>query len=181
MTAPGMGIGTDEAVHSIEMVPGGLPTTWGRMLSADLEAIDATASSPEALRTLFTKAKAQGVDVERWPLLKSFQDMMGPAAEAKFLGKPFRIVWFGTSAGDDRNYVVRNCGLAGINSDDAVTVRQPQVEAALARPEVWALVMDIAKAIDPKRGGLGGAEVAAIARRHLPDPPANIMPGEAAA
>jgi hypothetical protein len=70
------------------------------------------------VRRLIEMAKDRGIDVETWALTKSFQHLMGPAAEAKFLGKSFRTLWWGAAAADDRKYVVRDCGMAGVNSDD---------------------------------------------------------------
>ena len=92
------------------------------------------------------------MDVKAWALAKAFQAMMGPAAEAKFDKKAFRHVWLGTPGSNDRADMARDCDMAGVDFDNALTETLPKVEAALGRPEVWRLVLALARG-DPVNGG----------------------------
>ena len=168
MTAPALGRDTENAVFEITIEEGKMPTTWGPWLSREID--DGKPGTLEDVRRLVKEADARGVDVKAWALATAFQIMMGPAAEAKFDKKAFRHVWLGTPASNDRACMARDCDMAGVDFDNALTETLPQVEAALGRPEVWRLVLALARAIRSSEG-LTGAQVAAIAREHLTDAP----------
>jgi hypothetical protein len=170
LTADDMGFSWEEAVHLIENAAArnGLPTTYGPWLSRDIDDCDGKTRTIEGVRRLVADAKARGMDVEKWARAKTLIIVCGPAAEAKYRGKPTRVIWFQTSSADDRNDAIRDCGFAGINSDDVVPDAIAKADAALARPNVWAAVRGIADAVlRTKTGKVSGEEVATIARRHM--------------
>ena len=77
-------------------------TTFGPMLSKALEEfirIDAFSDGPggelplKEVARILQKARGAGLDVDDWFRAKGFSNVLGPMAEAKFLGKPFESVW----------------------------------------------------------------------------------------
>ena len=165
-TATALGLTRESAVAWITFDRDGTPTTWGPRFGTKIDNGEPATNEQQLMKA----ARVRGVDVAAWARAKSLQIMMGPAGEAKFTSKPFRHVWFGSAASNDRNDLAKDCALAGICSDDTLTEILPQVESLLSRSEVWDLVLALGRAVRAS-SGLSGAQVANISRAFLPDLP----------
>jgi hypothetical protein len=149
-------------------------TTYGPMFSRGLEEFiraeiggDGEVSHIEIARIL-VKAREAGLDVDDWFRAKAFSNVLGPMAEAKFLGKPFGLVWNEYTSECDISASVMQGTLAGLAPEQIEQALDETIDIAaqeIARAEVWRAILTLADSLKPGRNC--GRKVTAIIARSL--------------
>jgi hypothetical protein len=115
----------------------------------DRSAADATPIQ-YVLASVISEMRAAGIDVDEWFTAKSIEIILGPMAEAKFLGKPFADVFGDYSSEADLDDVRRLGDLCGKTQREAAAALAENVGIAyglIERPEVWRAVQSAAGAL----------------------------------
>jgi hypothetical protein len=147
-------------------------TVYGPLFSVEMEKripVDKkTSVSVESIRRA-----CEGMDLSRWMRAKLFIIAMGPAAEARFSGKPIADVLQTPDCEGDLKDMVWTCAAAGIEDDDE---SNHQFQMACVRAEhvvrqdaAWAAINRLAEAF-PARGRFDGkraVEILSVAFREL--------------
>jgi hypothetical protein len=71
----------------------------------------------EQWRKLFS---FMGIDPLEWASVRLFEITAGAAAQAKFTGAPFDLVWCDGGCSDDRQNVIETCQRIGLNEREAM-------------------------------------------------------------
>ena len=192
LTAERLGYTIDEAISCIEvnavsvatgevsfdgrMRMSQQATTFGPKFSRELAAFIKSSpgyegpfrASVDDLVELIDKARNMGLDVDGWFRAKAFSTILGPMAEAKLLGKPFKMVWSDYEAeGDFKDTVIEGiiCSMTAEQIGAAIDEVTIFAEQEVERPEVWRAILALADKLKP--GRMSGKEAAAIIKHAL--------------
>ncbi len=200
LTATAMGYEPEEAVHSIEVNPGSSGRSRdGRMhLISQAICMGPMVSKPFELavrqainvnrgmsaKVLWEGFATHGTDEDRRISMRSRMliDVMGAAAESRYLGKSAPAPLFSTHAcEDDREDFARNCRVLGIAASDMGELEAEFLKHAqmlVERPIIWSAIEAIAKRL---RATMPGRQVWQLAWPFLSTEIAaidRILPGQ---
>jgi hypothetical protein len=121
----------------------------------------------EQWRQLFS---FMGIDPLEWASVRLFEITAGAAAQAKFIGVPFDLVWLHDGGcSDDRQKVIETCQRIGLNGREATELfveRSEEAYTAIDRPDVWRAVLTLAERL-PTTGRMPGNTVVSIVQNAL--------------
>jgi hypothetical protein len=191
LTADVLGFQPEEAIAYIEVLFDPRPrasldgkatvsssaVTFGRMYSRHMDEFlkanpvpqDAGRGHPITIDAEVKACRTGGVDVESWAGCKAFICMAGPAAEARFAGRPASDVVKSYECESDLRDAVRECMRAGKTAEEAQEVAKralDKAEAVLAEPGHWRAVLALAESL-PVAGRMQGRRAAAIIKQAL--------------
>lgn len=121
----------------------------------------------EQWRKLFSYMR---IDPFEWAGVRIFEITAGAAAQAKFTGASFGLVWRGDDGcSDDREKVIETCRRIGLNGSEATMLFAERAEEActvMDKPDVWRAVLTLAEQL-PATGRMPGDIVVSIVRDAL--------------
>lgn len=120
----------------------------------------------EQWRKLFS---FMGIDPLEWASVRLFEIAAGAAAQAKFTGAPFDLVWYSAGCSDDRQKVAETCQRIGLNEPEAIGLfvqRSKEARIAMDKTDVWRAVLTLAKRL-PTTGQMPGNTVVSIVQNAL--------------
>jgi hypothetical protein len=110
-----------------------------------------------------------GIDPLEWASVRLFEITAGAAAQAKFTGVPFDLVWCDGGCGDDRDKVIETCQRIGLNERDAMRLwagRSKEACIVMDKTDVWRAVLTLAERL-PTAGRMPGETVVSIVQDAL--------------
>lgn len=110
-----------------------------------------------------------GIDQLQWASVRLFEVSAGAAAEAKFRGTSFNMVWNDEGCSDDRQKATETCQRIGLNASDATRLFAAQSKAACSamdKTNVWRAVLTLAERL-PTAGRMPGDTVVSIVKSAL--------------
>jgi len=120
----------------------------------------------EEWRKLFS---FMGIDPLEWASVRLFEFAAGAAAQAKFRGVPFDLVWLDHGCSDDHQMAIETCKRIGLNQPEAKELfvkRSNEACAAMDKPDVWRAVLTLAEQL-PTTGRMPGDIVVSIIQNAL--------------
>lgn len=120
----------------------------------------------EQWRKLFSY---MGIDPLEWASVRLFEITAGAAAQAKFTGASFDLVWRDDGCSDDRQNVIETCRRIGLNGSEATGLFAERAEEActvMDRTDVWRAVVTLAERL-PTAGRMPGDTVVSIVQNAL--------------
>jgi hypothetical protein len=152
-------------------------TVYGPLFSAEMEERIPVDKKTTSLSVESIRRACEGMDLSRWMRAKLLIIAMGPAAEARFSGKPMADVLQTPDCQGDLKDMVWTCAAAGIfrsHEDDDETDHQIQMACVHAEHVVrqdasWAAINRLAEAF-PARGRFDGkraVEILSVGVREL--------------
>ena len=120
----------------------------------------------EQWRKLFS---FMGIDPLEWASVRLFEITAGAAAQAKFTGVSFDLVWHDGGCSDDRQKVSETCQRIGLNEPEAKRLfgeRSKEACAAMDKADVWRAVIALAGQL-PSSGRMSGATAISIVQNAL--------------
>ena len=112
----------------------------------------------EQWRKLFSFMR---IDPLEWASLRLFEIAAGAAAQAKFRGVPFDLVWLDHGCSDDHQMAIETCQRIGLTQPEAKGLfveRSKEACAAMDKPDVWRAVLTLAEQL-PATGRMPGGTV----------------------
>ncbi|HTR84804.1 MAG TPA: hypothetical protein VMI56_10020 [Reyranella sp.] len=103
----------------------------------------------EQWRKLFS---FMGIDPLEWASVRLFEITAGAAAQAKFVGVSFDLVWNDDGCSDDRRNVIETCRRIGLNEPEIRRLfveRAKEACIAMDKADVWRAVLTLAKRLPP--------------------------------
>lgn len=167
------GVRAEESILRIEIGPsaGGFfsATTYGPIFPDSMAGIPDSAFSagfitPTTMALALSMCRDAGLDTERWAAERTLIMMAGPAAEARYTGKPIEVVIESAECVDDKGQAELDCIAAGITPDRLnalLLAGAAEAEALIKAPENWAAVEALAKSL-PKIGTMPGRKAVKI-------------------
>lgn len=170
-----VGITTENAIRWIEMdegtphccvfeLPLGMP---GLKEFGEREGIrEGKRPTVEQWRKLFS---FMGIDPLEWASVRLFELTAGAAAQAKFGGVPFSLVWHDYGCSDDRGSVIETCQRIGLNGSEATKLFAERAEEActvMGKADVWRAVLTLADRL-PTTGQMPGNTAISIVQDAL--------------
>lgn len=150
-------------------------TTFGPKFSRELMAFiksshpgDEFELRPSEVIELIAKARDAGLDVDGWFRAKALSTILGPMAEAKLLGKPFKTVWSGYQSQGDIKATIEEgliCSMTAEQIEVAMDEMIVSAQQEIDRPEVWQAILALADKLKP--GRMSGREAVAIIKHVL--------------
>lgn len=122
--------------------------------------------SVEEWRKLFS---FMGIDPLEWASVRLFEITAGAAAQAKFTGVSFDLVWYDGGCSDDRQQVRETCQRIGLNEPEAKELfgeRSKEACAAMENADVWQAVQTLAERL-PATGRMPGDIVVSTVQNAL--------------
>jgi hypothetical protein len=171
------GITAENAIRWIDMTQGsphcsvfslplGIP---GVKEAGERAGIKEGGPEPTSKQWLTVLFPAMGIDPLEWARVQLFELAAGAAAQARFSGLPFAMVWYSNGCSDDRQSVWKSCQTIGLNEQEAVQLfkeRSEDANVAMARPNVWRAVLTLAEQL-PSTGRMPGSSAVAVVQRAL--------------
>jgi hypothetical protein len=120
----------------------------------------------EQWRKLFS---FMSIDPLEWASVRLFELAAGAAAQAKFAGASFGLVWHDYGCSDDRQNVIETCQRIGLNGSEATRLFAERAEEActvLDKSHVWRAVLTLAERL-PAAGRIPGDTVVSIIKNAL--------------
>ena len=120
----------------------------------------------EEWRKLFS---FMGIDPLEWANVRLFEITAGAAAQAKFTGVPFDLVWYDGGCSDDRLKVRETCQRIGLNEPDAKGLfveRSKEACTVMDKTDVWRAVLTLAERL-PAIGRMPGDIVVSTVQNAL--------------
>jgi hypothetical protein len=121
----------------------------------------------EQWRKLFSYMR---IDPLEWASVRLFEITAGAAAQAKFTGASFGLVWRDDDGcSDDRDKVMETCRRIGLNGSEAMGLFAARAEEActvMDKPDVWRAVRTLAERL-PATGRMPGDIVISIVQNAL--------------
>ena len=109
------------------------------------------------------------IDALEWAGVRLFEITAGAAAQAKFTGASFGLVWRDDGCGDDREKVIETCRRIGLNGSEATGLFAERAEeacTAMDKTDVWRAVLTLAERL-PATGRMLGDTVVSIVQNAL--------------
>jgi len=110
-----------------------------------------------------------GIDPLEWASVRLFEIAAGAAAQAKFTGIPFDMVWWDGGCSDDRQKAIETCQRIGLNEAEAkdfFVESSKEACAAMDRADVWRAILFLAGQL-PTTGRMPGSTAISIIRNAL--------------
>jgi hypothetical protein len=110
-----------------------------------------------------------GIDPLEWASVRLFEIAAGAAAQAKFIGVSFDVVWFDGGCSDDRQKATETCQRIGLNEPEITGLfveRSKEACTVMDRTDVWRAVLTLAKRL-PTTGQMPGNTVVSIVQNAL--------------
>ena len=110
-----------------------------------------------------------GIDPLEWASVRLFEITAGAAAQAKFTGSSFNMVWNDGGCSDDRQKVRETCQRIGLNEPEAKGLfgeRSKKACTAMDKADVWRAVLTLAERL-PATGRMPGDTVISIVQNAL--------------
>lgn len=110
-----------------------------------------------------------GIDPLEWASVRLFEIAAGAAAQAKFTGVSFDLVWHDGGCSDDRQKVIETCQRIGLNGPEIIRFfaeRSKEACAVMDKTDVWRAVLTLAERL-PTTGRMPGDTVVAIVQNAL--------------
>ena len=120
----------------------------------------------EEWRKLFS---FMGIDPLEWASVRLFEITAGAAAQAKFTGVSFDLVWNDGGCSDDRQKVRETCQRIGLNEPEAMRLfaeRSKEACTVMDKTDVWRAVLTLAERL-PTTGRMPGDTVVSIVQNAL--------------
>ena len=120
----------------------------------------------EEWRKLFS---FMGIDPLEWASVRLFEITAGAAAQAKFAGVPFDMVWYRDGCSDDRQKVIETCQRFGLNEPEATGLfveRSKEACTVMDKTDVWRAVLTLADRL-PTTGQMPGNTAVSIVQNAL--------------
>jgi hypothetical protein len=120
----------------------------------------------EQWRKLFSFMR---IDPSEWASVRLFELTAGAAAQAKFTGASFGLVWHDYGCSDDRQSVIETCQRIGLNGSQATKLFAERAEeacTAMNKTDVWRAVLALAERL-PASGRMPGDTVVSIVQNAL--------------
>jgi hypothetical protein len=120
----------------------------------------------EQWRMLFSYMR---IDPFEWAGVRLFEITAGAAAQAKFTGASFGLVWHDDGCSDDREKVIETCRRIGLNGSEATRLFAERAEDAcnaMDKTAVWQAVVTLAERL-PASGRMPGDTVVSIVQNAL--------------
>jgi hypothetical protein len=120
------------------------------------------------LQRLITKARAAGIDVDGWLRAKAISNLLGPMAEAKFLGRSSDQMLYDFAAQTDIEDTASEARLAGLSPQQIAAKFKEAMRAAeqaLSKHEVWGAILALANQLNS--GRMNGSVAVAIIAPYL--------------
>jgi hypothetical protein len=120
----------------------------------------------EQWRKLFS---FMGIDPLDWASVRLFELTAGAAAQAKFIGASFGLVWHDYGCSDDRQNVIETLQRIGSNGSEAPRLFAERAEEActvMDKPDVWRAVLTLAERL-PTNGRMPGNTVISIVQNAM--------------
>lgn len=120
----------------------------------------------EQWRKLFSFMR---IDPLEWASVRLFELTAGAAAQGKFTGASFGLVWHDYGCSDDRQNVIETCQRIGLNGSEATRLFAERAEEArnlMDRTDVWRAVLTLAERL-PTSGRMPGDTVVSIVQNSL--------------
>jgi hypothetical protein len=120
----------------------------------------------EQWRMLFSYMR---IDPLEWAGVRLFEITAGAAAQAKFTGASFGLLWRDGGCSDDREKVIETCrriGLTGSEATGLFAERAEEACAAMDKTDVWRAVLTLAERL-PTTGRMPGDTVISIVQNAL--------------
>jgi hypothetical protein len=120
----------------------------------------------EQWRMLFSYMR---IDPWEWAGVRLFEITAGAAAQAKFTGASFGLVWRDDGCSDDREKVIETCRRIGLNGSEATGLFAERAEEAciaMDKTDVWRAVVTLAERL-PTTGRVPGDTVISIVQNAL--------------
>lgn len=120
----------------------------------------------EQWRKLFSY---MGIDPLEWASVRLFEITAGAAAQAKFTGVSFDLVWNDGGCSDDRQKAIETCQRIGLNEPEAKGLfgeRSKEACAAMEKADVWRAVLTLAERL-PATGRMPGDMVVSTVQNAL--------------
>ena len=120
----------------------------------------------EQWRMLFSYMR---IDPLEWAGVRLFEITAGAAAQAKFTGTSFALVWRDDGCSDDREKVIETCRRIGLNGSEATGLFAERAEeacTAMDKEDVWRAVVTLAERL-PTAGRMPGDTVISIVQNAL--------------
>jgi hypothetical protein len=109
------------------------------------------------------------IDPLEWASVRFFEITAGAAAQAKFTGVSFDLVWHQAGCSDDRELISKTCEEIGLNEPEAKRLfgeRSKEACAAMDKADVWRAVIALAGQL-PASGRMSGATAISIVQNAL--------------
>ncbi|CAN5509650.1 hypothetical protein BH10PSE11_BH10PSE11_13860 [soil metagenome] len=109
------------------------------------------------------------IDPLEWVSVRLFEITAGAAAQAKFTGTPFDLIWYDAGCSDDRQKAVETCQRIGLNESEARGIfeeRSKEARTVMDRADVWHAVLTLAERL-PITGRMPGDNVVSIVQNAL--------------
>ena len=170
-----VGITNENAIRWIEMdegtphcsvfeLPLGMP---GLKEFGESEGIrEGSSWTAEQWRKLFSFMR---IDPLEWAGVRLFEITAGAAAQAKFTGASFGLVWRDDGCSDDRQKVIETCRRIGLNGSEATALFAERAEEActtMDKTDVWRAVVTLAERL-PTTGRMPGDAVVSVVQNAL--------------
>jgi len=110
-----------------------------------------------------------GIDPLEWASVRLFEITAGAAAQAKFTGVSFDLVWNDSGCSDDRQTAIETCQRIGLNEPEAKGLlgeRSKEACAAMEKADVWRAVLTLAERL-PTTGRMPGGTVVSMVQNAL--------------
>jgi hypothetical protein len=110
-----------------------------------------------------------GIDPLEWASVRLFEFTAGAAAQAKFRGVPFDLVWYDGGCSDDRQNAMETCQRIGLNEQEAIRLfaeRSKEACTVMDKTDVWRAVLTLAQRL-PTTGRMPGDAVVSIVQNAL--------------
>ena len=120
----------------------------------------------EQWRKLFS---FMGIDPFEWASVRLFEITAGAAAQAKFLGVSFDLIWYDGGCSDDRQKAIETCQRIGLNEAEAKGLfveRAREACTVVDQTDVWRAVLTLAERL-PTTGQMPGETVVSIVQNAL--------------
>lgn len=109
------------------------------------------------------------IDPSEWASVRLFEITAGAAAQAKFAGVSFDLVWHDSGCSDDRQRVIETCQRIGLNGQEATRLfveRSEEACTVMGKIDVWRAVLTLAERL-PTSGRMPGDTVVSIVQNAL--------------
>jgi hypothetical protein len=120
----------------------------------------------EQWRKLFSY---MGIDPLEWASVRLFEITAGAAAQAKFTGVSFDLVWNDGGCSDDRQKAIETCQRIGLNAPEStglIVDRSKEARDVMDKTDVWRAVLTLAARL-PTTGRMPGGTVVSIVQNAL--------------